>query len=170
MGAGINCKWVWGSFLQTGLCLSIQSSYSDLMLPFMLWLHPRFFLPIRLFTPETTNFLQAANVGGPHIPLGVGIGGAANLVGIQENPGSWTYTSSWIITISQGSLEKSGCLRATLITNMASPWLRRLLDLLPGPFGMAVNISMKPQVFGCKEEIIWRSFLESLSQSGLDHS
>ena len=90
-------------------------------------------------------------------------GGAANLVGIQENPGSWTYTSSWIITIGQGSLEKSGCLRATLITNMASPWLRCLLDLMPGPFGMAVNISMKPQVFGCKEEIIWRSFLESLS-------
>lgn len=89
--------------------------------------------------------------------------GAANLVGIQENPGSWTYTSSWIITIGQGSLEKSGCLRATLITNMASPWLRCLLDLMPEPFGMVVNISMKPQVFGCKEEIIWRSFLESLS-------
>ena len=90
-------------------------------------------------------------------------GGGANMVGIQENPGNWTYTSSWIITIGQDSLEKSGCLRWTLITDVASPWLRCLLDLLSGPFEVGVNISMKPQVFSCKEEIIWKSFLESLS-------
>ena len=42
------------------------------------------FLPPYQTTPETTNFLQAANVGGPHIPLGVGVGGLQIWLGFKK--------------------------------------------------------------------------------------
>ena len=44
------------SFLQPGSLSLRTERYSDLTLPFELRLRPRFFLPVRLFTPETPNF------------------------------------------------------------------------------------------------------------------